>query len=282
MMFGLGSGALIMPSLAQRLITSFGWRYTFSIIGAAILLFTVPILGRFLKEKPEPTVTATDDVSDTARAHDDLGMTWHDAWQSRTYWLLLCAFVLVSASIHACFTHMAPILADRGSSAQAAALASSLFGGGLLVGRTASGYLLDCFFGPRVAAVFFGGAASGIALLCVTSSRELAFTAALLTGFGLGAEGDVMAYLTTRYFGLRSFGEIYGFIFAGFVLAGGLGAFLMGAAFDARGSYALPLVSFCIVAFIGAGLMLGLGPYRYGTSLPLEGSPKAAILAPGS
>jgi len=61
---------------------------------------------------------------------------------------------------------------------------------------------------------------------------------------------------------LRSFGEIYGFIFAGFALAGGLGAYLMGAAFDAKGSYALPLALFCVVTLIGAALMIRLGPYR--------------------
>jgi MFS family permease len=60
MMCGVGFGALIMPSVAQYLIVSFGWRSTFSIVGSAILLFTVPILVKFLKDKPESTVLAHD------------------------------------------------------------------------------------------------------------------------------------------------------------------------------------------------------------------------------
>jgi predicted MFS family arabinose efflux permease len=165
--------------------------------------------------------------------------------------------------VQACLTHIAAILADRGTSAQAAALATSLFGGGLLFGRTGSGYLLDRFFAPRVAALIFGGAAVGIGLLRIATSQELTLAAAFFIGLGLGAEVDIMAYLTSRYFGLRSFGTIYGVIFAGFGLAGGLGAYLMGAAFDATGSYALPLALFCFATLIGAALMLRFGPYRY-------------------
>jgi hypothetical protein len=59
-------------------------------------------------------------------------------------------------------------------------------------------------------------------------------------------------------------GQIYGFTFAGFVLAGGLGAFLMGAGFDAKGSYTFPLAFASILALAGASLMMALGPYRHG------------------
>jgi MFS family permease len=276
-LFGLGSGALIMPSLAQRLIAQFGWRLTYGIIGAAILLISVPVVGTFLKERPEKMGLLPDGVSHahtaTPSEPKDQGMSWHDAWHSQTFWLLLSAFVLVSASVQGCFIHMASMLTDRGSTAQAAALASSLFGGGLLFGRVGSGYLLDRFFAPRVAALIFGGAAVGIALLWTSNSRELAFLAAFLIGLGLGAEVDIIAYLTSRYFGLRSFGEIYGFTFAGFALAGGLGVYLMGAGFDVRGSYALPLASFFIATLVGVILLTRLGPYRYGVRLPDYGEP---------
>jgi len=125
------------------------------------------------------------------------------------------------------------------------------------------GYLLDRFFAPRVAAVIFGCAAAGIGLLRIAASQDVAFAAAFLIGLGLGAEVDIMAYLTSRYFGLHSFGAIYGFVFAGFALAQGSGAYLMGAAFDVTGSYDFALTFFCIVTLIGAALMLRLGPYRY-------------------
>lgn len=270
MMCGFGCGALVMPPVAQSLIARFGWRFTFGLVGSAMLLFTVPVVAMFLKEKSKSWEFDDGNLSPAeavpGRMHCDEGLSWHDAWHTRTFWLLLSAFMLVSASVHACFTHMAPILAARGSTAQAAAFASSLFGVGLLVGRTGSGYLLDRFFAPRVAALIFAGASAGIALLGVNLSLQVALAGAVLVGIGLGAEGDVMAYLATRYFGLRSFGEICGFTYAGFTAAGGLGAYLMGAAFDANGSYTIPLACFCSAAAVGALLMIPLGPYNYGAA----------------
>jgi hypothetical protein len=41
-------------------------------------------------------------------------------------------------------------------------------------------------------------------------------------------QADIIAYLTSRHFGLRASGEIYGYAFATYVLAGALGPWLMG------------------------------------------------------
>lgn len=275
-MLGMGCGALVMPSLAQRLIASFGWRSAYGFIGAAILLITVPIVSIFLKEKPEELGLLPDGINRSVAVSpviaSDVGTSLHEAWHTRAFWLLLAAFVLISLSVHACFAHFAAILSDRGSSAATAALASSLFGGGVIAGRVLTGYLLDRFFAPRVTALIFGCAAAGIAVLASTGSQKIAFVAAFLIGFGWGTEGDAKAYLISRYFGLRSFGEIYGFIFAGFVLAGGLGAYLMGLAFDHMRSYEFPLAIACLGALVSAALMLVLGPYRYQVGVPVESS----------
>ncbi|HEY6987223.1 MAG TPA: MFS transporter [Bryobacteraceae bacterium] len=274
MLLGLGSGAVIMPSVAQRLIDGFGWRVAYAAIGAVMLLIALPVAGALVKNDPKQMGLLPDGASGaaalTALTQENPGCSLGEALQTRTFWLLLCAFVLVSAGVHACFTHMPAILNDRGSSAQAAALASSLFGCGVLIGRAASGYLLDRFFAPRVAAVIFGCAAAGIALLGITRSQPLAFTAALLIGLGWGTEGDVKAYLISRYFGLRSFGAIFGFTFAGFVLAGGLGAYLMGAVFDTKRSYGFGLALACIGVGLSAALIMLLGPYRYRIGTPVE------------
>ena len=83
MLFGLGSGALIMPSLAQRLIARFGWRLAYGIVGAAILLISVPVLGMFLKERPEQIGLLPDGAAHVPTATpgepEDQGVSWHDA-----------------------------------------------------------------------------------------------------------------------------------------------------------------------------------------------------------
>jgi MFS family permease len=286
MMAGLGTGAFVMPSGAQYLIARFGWRHTFGIVGAAILLISLPVLTKFLVERPESMNLLPDGDAQVVVASPglavDMGLSWTEAWRTQTFWVLLCAVVLVSASVQACFAHIAAILADRGASARTAALATSLFGSGLLVGRTGSGYLLDHFFAPRVAALIFGCAGAGIGLLRIAGSQQLAFVAAFFIGLGLGAEVDIAAYLISRYFGLRSFGAIYGFIFGGFGLAGGLGAYLMGASFDQTGSYAFMLSLFCVATLIGAALMMLLKPYRYRSRAAGESDTELGALPIGS
>jgi MFS family permease len=156
------------------------------------------------------------------------------------------------------------MLSDRGISTEKAALASSALGIAFLFGRVISGYLLDRFFGPYVAVSFFVGAAFGLALLWIGAGGGAAFLGASLVGLGVGAEGDLMAYLTSRYFGLRFFGEIFGYIFAIFTLAGALGPLLMAIGFDRAGSYRVPLLFFLFASLVAIVLMLRMGPYRYG------------------
>src|SRR5207244_9348411 len=111
--------------------------------------------------------------------------------------------------------------------------------------RVGSGYLLDRFFAPRVAMLFFGASALGMVLLWSGSTGNVALAAGFLAGFGMGAEADIIAYLFGRYFGLRAFGIAFGHAFGAFLLAGALGTLLMGAGFDWTHSYTVPLTVCC-------------------------------------
>ncbi len=182
---------------------------------------------------------------------------------ARTFWFLASAFFLVGASVHGCVIHLVPMLTDHGISVERAALASSLLGVALLIGRVFSGFFLDRFFGPYVAILLFIGVASGISLFWIGAGGTLTLLAAFLVGLGMGAEADIIAFLTSRYFGLRSFGEIYGYLFATFTLAGALGPVLMGAGFDHSGSYRAPLLFFLVATLVATVLMTRLGPYVY-------------------
>jgi MFS family permease len=281
MMSGLGFGAIIVPSATHYLIARFGWRITFVFSGAAILLISVPIQAMILRSNPEQVALHPDgDVDAVRRAglENGPGLSFREAWHTGTFWLLLCAFVLVTGSISGCSAHLAALLVDEGLSSRTAAFATSVFGGGLLAGRVGTGYLLDKFFAPRIAGFVFGCVAAGMGLLLIAGLPLAAFSGAFAIGLGLGAEVDIMAYLISRYFGLRSFGAINGFVFAAFGLSAGSGAYLMGAAFDATGSYVLALTLFSIAGVIAAALMLRLGPYRYQKSLPFDQNPELQML----
>jgi MFS family permease len=266
-MFGIGSGAILMPALAQRLIAMLGWRSTYMVIGLLVLVVSVPVVAFFLKESPEEMGLLPDGVIGARQAAERQtpreGLAWSDARRSKAFWLMVGAIFLVGASVHGCVVHLVPLLSDQGVSSNRVALATSLLGSALLIGRVGSGYLLDRFFAPRVALCLFGAAACGIALLRMGAASGLVLLAVFLIGLGMGSEVDIIAYLVSRYFGLRAFGEVYGYAFASYVLAGAFGPWLMGLGFDRSGSYGSVLVGFFLATLLAVVLMTRLGPYRF-------------------
>lgn len=267
MMAGFGLGAFTLPMLAHWLIVIFDWRMAYASFGCAALLFSLPVMVTLLKDDPEQKGLYPDGATlpTSAKGRNEAlqGLSWPETWHQSSFWVLICAFFLASASLHACLVHLAALLTDRGVSAQGAAVATSLAGLALLLGRLCTGYLLDRFFAPRVAMVMLGGASAGIALLWAGAAGKCALLVAFLIGTGMGAEGDLIAYCIGRYFGLRAFGRAFGYCFGAYVLAGALGVFLMGAGFDLTHSYNIPLgvIFFCML--ISVALMSQAGPYRY-------------------
>lgn len=263
-MLGIGLGAMIMPSLAQTLITRFGWRTAYSILGASVLLICWPVVAFFVKEKPKDFGLLSHRDSAKTDCVEDVrhGLTAREAWRSRDFWFMACAFSLVSASVQGCVIHMAPMLSDRNLGTRAAASGSSLIGAAVMIGRVGTGYLLDRTFAARLSSILFAVSGLGIALLLL-GNRSAAFPAAFLVGLGLGAEVDLIPYLASRYFGLRDFGKVYSSLFAAFALAGALGPLIMGAGYDRTGSYTAPLVGFCLAILLATVLMTRLGPYRF-------------------
>ena len=110
------------------------------------------------------------------------------------------------------------------------------------------------------------------------AAGKIALGAAFLIGMGMGAEGDVIAYTISRYFGLKAFGTAHGYAFGSFVLAGAAGTLLMGVGFDFTKSYTVPLAGFFVAMLTAAGLMMRLGPYRYAAGH--GGSEHAAAVVP--
>ena len=142
---------------------------------------------------------------------------------------------------------------------------SSAFGIATLSGRFVFGYLFDRMFAPRVAAGCFIFSALGFFSLA-SSAAHLTGTAfnvlgVAVVGFGLAAEGDLIGYLTSRYFGMRAFGQIYGFLYIIFLLGVGAGPYTFGAGRDVFGSYSIVFTTAGALAMAASLLMLSLPAY---------------------
>jgi sugar phosphate permease len=286
-MMGIGIGSVVVPILAQHLITSFGWRSALTIFGVAVLLLPLPIVAALLQNDPaqrglqpdgdEKTPASTllpqDKKGMDKQGLDKQGLSWHEIWHSQIFWVLITIFSLAGASVHGAVLHMSAIFTDRGITAERAAMATSLVGAAVIAGRLSAGYLLDRLFAPRVAILFYSATALGIAILCTRTNGTLALIAAFLVGLGMGAEVETMGYMISRYFGLAAFGTAYGHAFAAFMIAGSAGVYLMGAGYDRFHSYTVPLAGLAAAMVLALVLLSRLGPYRYG----VEAKPKQRI-----
>lgn len=90
------------------------------------------------------------------------------------------------------------------------------------------------------------------------SPGDVVFLCAALLGMVLGAEFDVLSYLLRRYFGMRSFGKLYGVIFAVFQFGVGAGAAFLPIMRQASGSYRTGLLSFSAATLVCALLLVML------------------------
>jgi len=251
-MSGGALGAMVLPALAEALIDDIGWRGAFLVLGSLVLVFGVPTVATCIHQRPQTP------SSNHARATDS---TVREALSTRPFWILVTVLFCSSIAQNGALTHLSALLTDRGVSASGGALALSAMGGASVVGRLATGWMIDRFFAGGVSFVLLTMAALGTFLLSGADSQSMGVVAAVLIGLGMGGEADVTPYLISRYFGLKSFSMLYGVTWTFYAVAGAIGPILMGKAFDVTGSYQALLTQLAFATFAAAVLMLFLPRY---------------------
>jgi MFS family permease len=262
-MVGAGLGAMILPVVAQSIISRSGWRAAYASLGGLALLLGLPLSWRYIRERG-----VVDHETDPV-AHS--GMTWQQGLSSSAFWIVTAILFVSSISMNGAITHLSALLTDRGLTAGNAALCASILGGSSLLGRIVVGWLLGRFFGPHVALVINVTTALGIFLLARASSFPAGCLAAALIGIGAGGEAAITPYLLTRYFGLRSFSTLYGLTWTFYAAAGAIGPVILGRTFDATGSYAYLLT--LLAAALGLMAATNLLLPRYSDSFPSQACP---------
>ena len=249
---GPGTAAIVLPLLMQSVIADYGWRIGFVTL-AMLALVPWPLVYFWLKPRG-------------GQAHLDTGaevpgMGRREALSTRVFWTLAIGFAATAVACSALVVHMVPMLRDAGLEQVHAARIAALIGIGVIIGRIGIGALVDRMFAPYVAAAIFLVTAGGCALL-MNGGASYAPQAAFLIGFALGAEVDLLAFLTSRYFGLRHYGFIYATVYACFWLSSSLGPAIAGRLFDHYGDYQTTLAMVIGLMVFGALASVSLPRYR--------------------
>ncbi|WP_345944788.1 MFS transporter [Variovorax sp. dw_954] len=265
-MTGVGLGTALIPKLAQLYLDNFGWRGAYVALGATVFVIAFPAVALFLSEP-----TARRGALTSAMLP---GLEARQVVRTTNFWVLSFVFLCIPIVANGIIVHLAPLLTDRGIPAQQAVSIFASIGASLIVGRLACGYFLDRFFAPHVAIAFIVIPALGVITLLASSDPVLTTVGAVMVGIGLGAEVDLIGYLQSRYFGLRAFGQVYGYLFAIFTVGTGLGPFVMAATFDATGSYSTALIGFVATLACAAVALLRM-PRTY--AFPVQHAGTEAI-----
>jgi len=155
--------------------------------------------------------------------------------------------------------HVVPMLTDRGLSPAAAANAIAVLGVGSLLGRLSTGFALDRLSIALVGGTLFSLQGLGMLALWSGAGGAIPYIAVFFVGLAVGAETDIIPFVTRRKFGVRQFGRIFGLIYGMFSIGPVLGPLLMGSAFDAFGSYSFILLVFAASSLAAAMFIVGAG-----------------------
>ena len=251
---GTGVTAATVPRLMAWGIEQWDWRAAFVILALLNLLVLLPLILLWFKLPRAADTTRQDALAQLP------GMSFREGMGSLKFWTCNLALGLVISSIVGMVTSTVPMLQAKGLSAADAATIFSGFGISLILGRMVIGYLLDRLWPPVVSACSLLLPAVGcLVYLSGTTEFIPLMLAAVLVGFGAGAEFDIAAFLIARYFGLREYGRLFGVHQGLNTVASALAPLLFAFLLARTGSYTAMLVYSAACCVVGPLLLLTLG-----------------------
>lgn len=259
MLSGASLASAVVPLLVSLLIAEVGWRLSYVALAAGALALALPMMILFLDDGRHGTKGKILPDPDGAQSR---GYSLSEAARSKAFFQILGAAFAVVLVVNGTIVHLIPYLEAQNLGRTSASLVAGLVGIFSLIGRIGGGLLLDRFRGSLIGGIAFVLPAATAAILWFAGdSLAMVIVATCLLGLAFGAEIDVLAYLTSRYFGLRHYGVIFGVV-AGVIAAGSSGGpAVAGAIYDRTGSYEGFFLLAAAVSIAGAALIACLGPY---------------------
>jgi MFS family permease len=268
-LMGTGLFATVGPLYVTLAIAEFGWRGGYLALALVPVAIVFPLVYRWFHERELPS-QGSEEVGETAvakgpsaaQAPVQPGLDLAAALKTPQFWIIAFSYLLFSTSISGFIASYIPMLTDGGMTREAAASMAGSIGISVLAGRLMAGFLLDHVRASVLATLFMALPAIGCLLWGTGVTGEGgALLAAVFVGLAGGAEFDFVAYMTSRYFGLRHYGKLYGILFS-FVIAGAaIGPLMFGVGYDVSESYDTVLLVAAALFVIGGISQLFLGAY---------------------
>jgi hypothetical protein len=177
------------------------------------------------------------------------------------FWWMMAAFLVLAIGIGGVMLQLVPIMEARGVPRSQAVVLQQTLAIALILGRAFAGLLMDRYFAPYVASLILLFPMVGVALLAGGATGGAALVAAVCLGLAAGAELDVIAYLTAKYFGTIAYARVYGLLYSAWTLGSGTAPLFTSMAFDRTGSHTAILWVYVGVFALAAVMIARLGAY---------------------
>ncbi|MEZ4713349.1 MAG: MFS transporter [Caldilineaceae bacterium] len=265
------AGALIgvgaFPNLLNWLIPLYGWRTTYMVLGAALVLIMAPVGYFFYQNRPEEfgllpdgrkATKAKDGSSSIPPYVAEENWTLHEAIRTPIYWVFTAGLASISMLGTGLTFHMVSIFADAGLDAGLAAAAFVPVAATQALTNLGSGFLVERIRLRTLLAMALALQAMALWLAPHLGPGWLALFYGLNLGAVFGLQRTVSSVAWAKYFGRLHLGTIAGFSSTILVGASALGPMPMGIARDLLGSYTttLNLLGFVPLVLAGASLFV--------------------------
>ena len=257
----LGTCEMVMPLAARWLISNYGWRNSYLIIGIAVFLIIITA-SFFIKR--DPGIIGEIPYGGSAEKQVNLkiqasGLSLSESLRTRTFWVFVIIMLCYFFSQSSIATHVVINATGLGFSRTSAANLLFISGALYIVSLNITGNLVDKIGKRTAIAIGFG--LQSLALLGYMESQEIwmLYACAVIFGFGRGAAMAPMPLLMADFFGLKSFGVIQGAIFAGAIIGTITGPIITGYIFDLFESYYIAFLICALVTLLGLLLTFTLG-----------------------
>ncbi len=275
MVSGVGAGTVIMPPLANWLISTYGWSTSYIVVGI-IALVLIMVAAQFLRRDPSQVGQlpyGENEVKQESLNSEAKGFSFNQAIRTRQFWILGMALFSLGVPLHGIIVHIVPHATDLGISPASAANILAIFGGVSIVGKIVMGSAADRIGNKLTIILSF--IIMSLALLWLLAAKEVwmlyLFGAAL--GFAYGGIVVAESPMVAELFGISSHGVTFGAIHFIGIIGSTIGPILAGVIFDITDSYQPAFIVYAAVSVAGLILASLLKPTtRGGKGNDWEGS----------
>jgi len=236
---GIGAGTMVMPPLANWLISSYGWRVSYNIIGIIVLVLII-LAAQFLRRDPSQIGLSPYGEGEAEQGSLNLearGLSLQRTIHTRQFWMLCAMFLCFGVSVQAIMVHIVIHATELEISAASAANILAIIGGVSIAGRIIMGSAGDRVGNKLAITVCFILMSAALLWLLVTKELWMFYLFAVVFGFAYGGWAALISLMAAELFGLSSLGVILGAVTFGVATGEAIGPILAGRIFDITSSY---------------------------------------------